>query len=268
MNPVANGWRSILVHAGVDAGASSRLRAALTFGARFSAHVTGVGAFGFDPYADTGLRKEVEDSLAVAETAFRIGVARYAHPTHYRALPAPPAQAMARLCCGADLVVASPGIDQRDDRWFPPVADLVMGCGTPVLLAPRDKDELQPRCVAIGWKNTRETRRAITDALPLLRIAERVHLVSVLEAEGAAAPIGEMDHVVQRLAAHGVTADAASWPLLGPSVAEELMTWSECHHADTLLVGAYGHSRRREWMLGGVTADLVRQERMRVLFGR
>jgi nucleotide-binding universal stress UspA family protein len=275
----AAGYRSILVHAGTDPEAAFRLQAALTFGSRFAAQVTGLGALAWEPYADPGvaaldgevlewLRRDVAEGLVAAETAFRAGVAHYPHPTRWRVQVADPAGAMARASCGADLVVASPGRGQRDGRWFPDVADLVMACGAPVLLVPRGAEQVQPRCVVIGWKNTRESRRAVSDALPLLRIAERVHLVSVWEREGAEPETEELEDVLRRLAAQGVKAEAETWPLICASVAEELLSWSRCHQADTLVVGAYGRSRRREWFLGGVTDDLLRQDRIRVLFGR
>ncbi|HTI66299.1 MAG TPA: universal stress protein [Caulobacteraceae bacterium] len=283
MNPEAPLCRygTILVHVDADIETSSRLKAAFCLGARFGARVIGLGAVAWDSDADfvapvlagetlERLRQDVDDDLAVAEAAFRTAAKGYAFPTIWRTDTDYPKSAMARQSCAADLIVASPGRGLHDRRRFPSTVDLVMESGVPVIVVPPGEEPLQPRTVVVGWKNTRETRRAVSDALPLLQIAERVHIVQICDDRDHGAALCEMDDVVRRLARHGVVAEPATWPplALGPSVAEDLMCWAQSHVADTMVVGAYGHSRAKQWVFGGVTTELLANVPRRILFSR
>lgn len=137
------------------------------------------------------------------------------------------------------------------------VGDVVMRSGRPVLLVPADQDALEPCRVLVAWKDTRECRRAVSDAIPFLQQAMRVRLVEVCDATQAAQSELALADVAAWLARHGVTAD---WKVLSgpeadaPDLLRELCTAWE---ADLLVAGAYGHDRVREWLFGGVTRELL-----------
>jgi nucleotide-binding universal stress UspA family protein len=272
-------YKTILVHTGVDPETPNRLKVALALGARFGAAVMGVGAIAWDPYVDPTLgyvdgetiallRNEVDEDIAAAEVAFRTACAGYLHPVIWRSLVEYPAQAMTTLSRCADLIVASRPQKGFGDRRLPSPAELVMESGLPVVLVPPGRDSLQPRTVVVGWKNTREARRAVSDALPLLKSADRVHLVQIAEADDAAAVTASLQDVVDRLARHGIEAEASTPPQLKLSPTEELMGIAQSQSADLLVLGAYGHSRAREWAFGGVTADLLDGAPVPILFSR
>ncbi len=156
-----------------------------------------------------------------------------------------------------DLVVTG-----RDEQPFglpaAMLADIVMQSGRPVLLVPRKIPAATGNVVAIAWKNTAESARALTAAMPFLRKAKRVVVLAV--AEGAAAPAqaesagalaGQLRwHLKEAPEVCAVTAGRhrVSTALVGAAVSAG---------ADLLISGAYGHSRAREFILGGVTQELL-----------
>lgn len=106
----------------------------------------------------------------------------------------------------------------------------------------------------VAWKDTREARRAVLDALPILRMASRVDVVAVTCADH---PSGAAD-VAAYLSTHGIHATSAEHRSEGTSDAETLLELASGYSADLIVMGAYGHSRMREMVLGGVTRDVLR----------
>lgn len=273
-------YRTIMVHVGVDSQTPNRLQAALALGERFAASIVGVGALTWDTYIDPVLgytdgetvrllRDQTESDIAAAEAAFSAATEGYAHPVAWRSMVDYPAYAMNRLAGGADLIVASRAPRGADHRRFASPTDLIMGSGLPVILVPPGQKAFAADKVLIGWKNTRESRRAVSDALPMLKAAERVYLVQVAEKDalgGTAQP--ELDDVVERLTRHGVFAEASTAPRIGASVMEDLMTVADSRDCGLVVLGAYGHTRLREWAFGGVTADGLAAGSRPILFSR
>lgn len=136
------------------------------------------------------------------------------------------------------------------------VADLVLRAGRPVLVAGSTVDKLDLRSVVVGWKDTREARRAVEDALPLLMLAARVTVVEVADDEDLADARTRTEDVADWLARHGVAAAARAVAAANDD-ATTLRDVSKELDAGLLVGGAYGHTRLREWVLGGVTKDLL-----------
>jgi len=155
----------------------------------------------------------------------------------------------------ADLVVIGrSAADTPAARFAIPSAEAVMDLGRPVLVAPAGVDHIEASRVAIAWKNTREARRAVADAMPFLQRASRVVVCTV--SPGRA--VDEALFLVRALEARGIPAVAARTDRDGAGAAEALVDMASEHAADLLVAGAYGHSRLREWVFGGVTRDLLR----------
>ena len=134
--------------------------------------------------------------------------------------------------------------------------DLVMQVGRPVLIVPAAAQTLKLERAVVGWKDTRETRRAITDALPLLKKAAHVIVIEIAPEEELDGVRQHLEDVVAWLMRHGVTAGTIATPPTG-SDAIQLADLAQKLGADLIVAGAYGHSRLREWVLGGVTRDLL-----------
>lgn len=139
--------------------------------------------------------------------------------------------------------------------------------GRPVLVVPHaGRFETVGRKVLIGWNASREAARAVNDALPLIA---RADVATVLAANPDSTPGGHGDQpgadIALHLARHGLTAEVEH--LVAPEVPDGdlLLNRASELSADLLVVGAYGHSRLRELVLGGVTRTLLRQMTVPVL---
>lgn len=116
----------------------------------------------------------------------------------------------------------------------------------------------------MAWKDTREARRAVADALPFLARASDVLVVAVDEGDyGAERP--SLTDVVAWLTAHEVKVRGDILPMAGTTAAT-IKTAAASMGADLVVSGGYGHTRLREWLLGGVTEDLLQTQTINRLF--
>ncbi len=158
----------------------------------------------------------------------------------------------------ADVLIVGAAQDPQHPRLAHDIdiGDLVLHAGRPVLLAPPGAASLPLAQALIAWRDTREARRAVMDALPLLRLARRVAVVEVAPAADADAARHRVADVSHWLHRHGIAAEASVSASYGED-ANELASVAQELGADLLVAGAYGHGRLRQWVLGGVTRDLL-----------
>jgi len=142
-----------------------------------------------------------------------------------------------------------------------------MQAGRPLLVVPDQCDWLDLRSVLVAWKDTAEARRAIADALPLLRLAKDVTVAEVIEeGDGRTAVQSQIGDVVAWLARHAIAAtERVGDRKREGGAATALDEIAGDVGASLIVAGAYGHSRFRELILGGVTQHLVTQSARCVL---
>jgi nucleotide-binding universal stress UspA family protein len=170
----------------------------------------------------------------------------------------------------ADLLV----IGQADPDNPPPgvartlVEDLLMTTGRPLLIIPyAGRFETVGTNVLVGWTRTRESSRAVHDALAVVAPSAKVTVLTV-ETARPGADMGALPtlDIAEHLARHGLTVSAARTVVSdGLSPADALLDYVSDIGADLLVVGGYGHSRTREMVMGGVTRDLLRHMTVPVL---
>ena len=136
------------------------------------------------------------------------------------------------------------------------VSDLIMRAGRPVLMAPPGAAGLKLTRTLVCWKDSREARRAVADALPILKASAGVDVVELAHEHEIEAARGRVADVGDWLHRHGVEATCVATPLTGTESAH-LSAIAEDIEADLIVAGAFGHSRLREWAFGGVTRDLL-----------
>jgi nucleotide-binding universal stress UspA family protein len=135
---------------------------------------------------------------------------------------------------------------------------LIMLAGKPVLIAPQRPARTTGETVAIAWKDGAEAARAVTAALPILERAKRAIVISVSEDASRTAPDRvSAEGVVAQLKRHGVDARLDCGTSGPVSAAAKIKEICYAEDADLLVSGAYGHSRVREMVFGGVTRDLL-----------
>jgi nucleotide-binding universal stress UspA family protein len=157
----------------------------------------------------------------------------------------------------ADLVVAGAGRDRScfDPALRPTAGDLVMQTGRPVFVVPETVKRLSLDHILVGWKDGREARRAVADALPLLAKARRVTVVEISPADRLADARSHLNELVTWLGRHGIAAEAL--PLAETTDAPRLDLIAADLKADLIVAGAYAHNRLQEWVMGGVTRNLL-----------
>ncbi len=146
------------------------------------------------------------------------------------------------------------------------IESLLANCGRPIVIAPQGTPPATIDTIVVGWKEQPEAARALAAAMPLLEQAQRVILLSIVEARAASREA--LEHLAQELAWHGITAkinlaDGGSHPATErlPQVVQEL-------RPDLLVVGAFSHGPLRELMFGGITRTLIEQAEAPVLMMR
>jgi nucleotide-binding universal stress UspA family protein len=207
------------------------------------------------------LKQEIEEDLTNARRLFEeeVGPSGIASRV-WRAEVDFPTQVMLRHAREADLILADRNLEGEGHETQAGTAELIMRSGLPVLVVPAGA-QIDFKRVVIGWKDTREARRAVWDALPLLKRAETVHM---LRFASLAEP--EISDVVERLRLHNVPVEGEVRKKAEASVAEDLLAAAEAIDAGLIVVGGYGHSPLRQRMFGGVTRGLLTHSPKPVLF--
>lgn len=161
----------------------------------------------------------------------------------------------------ADLIVVARPDPGQDGAYAPALEAGLFETGRPVLVVPPDAGGLAARQVAVAWNATREASRAVVAALPLLVEAASVTVFSLAESGGRSP---EPERLADYLLLHGVEARARRVESQRHAGNELLAQASEVG-ADLLVMGGYGHSRLREFVLGGATRDVLSNAEMPVL---
>jgi nucleotide-binding universal stress UspA family protein len=180
------------------------------------------------------------------------------------------AQMIARLAAlnarHADIAVAVRPIDKLDNRENVIVSTL-FGGGRPVLmLPPAFKQEFAPKRVMVAWNASKEAARAAADAAPFLANASEVRVLTVdakPEFMGHGDAPGE-DYTAH-LARRGLKVELVNADGAGRDAGEVIAAEAKAFGADLLVMGAYGHSRMREFVFGGVTRLLLRNSDIPIL---
>lgn len=262
-----NTYATLLVHAEPGLGASKRIETAARLAHDLEARLIGLGAETFEPIATpdpfTGyaagewialIQGEVAKNLTAAEASFRRDAAEA--DFEWRSVQDYPSRALTNLARAVDLIVMSPRGSGGPTRTADP-AEVVMAAGRPVLVVPDGRTHLRASSIVVAWKDTRECRRAVADAMPFLQRAEDVVVLAVCPQDAADSMVFETDDVVANLKRHGVNARAQVVTAPGSQVTAEITRIATLNKADLVVAGAYGHSRIREWVLGGVTDDVI-----------
>jgi nucleotide-binding universal stress UspA family protein len=158
--------------------------------------------------------------------------------------------------------------DRADAELIRPRPELVtLASGRPILVVPyAGHFETVGRRVLIGWNATREATRAVNDAMPLLTAADVVTVLTIDAREGPDGH-GELPgaDISLHLARHGVKATVERTVSADVPVGDVLLSRAADLGADLLVIGAYGHSRVRELLLGGATRSILQSMTVPVL---
>ncbi len=204
-------------------------------------------------------REQIDKDLAAAEEQFRAALTAGILELDWRCAVSlePLSGFVVREMRAADLLVT--GRDHAslfDTTRHVELAATVMAAGRPVLVAGPQEQRLDLRHVMVAWKDSREARRAVEDALPLLARAASVTVAEIAREEEVTAAQQRLQDVAVWLKQHGIASSVRVVPERGED-ASRLADLAEEIGAGLVVAGAYGHSRLAEWVLGGVTRDFL-----------
>jgi nucleotide-binding universal stress UspA family protein len=205
-------------------------------------------------------RRSAEELLAAFEAAAaKAGVSRESMLSKCKTFEVP--ELLVEYARLRDLTIMS----QSNDRWF---AEAVMfGSGRPTLILPQNPRSrpLEFGTVAVAWDFSRAATRAVSDAMPLLEKANRVRVVTVVN-EKRLDRKHSAEELSKNLSRHGIDVVLDRVDAEGRPIGAVLEGYAASHEVDLLVMGAYGHSRLREFVLGGATNSLLSKPPLPILF--
>lgn len=269
------GFKTILVHVDTGPSAPARLKLSADLVTRFAAHVTGLYVrrpFQTPAFSDAGpamdsLYRTYENAVkadeALATAAFRdlIGsqiVAGKGLSSEWRVADGLAEEVVAAYARYADLVIV--GQTEPDAAATTTPSDLAETVGMagerPVLIVPHIGAIKPPgKTVILCWNGSREAARAATGALPILKAADKTIILLVDPKNDGDEQPGA--GVARWLARHGVKAVVQRDTAADSDVGGVILSRAADHDADLIVMGLYGHSRMREWVLGGASRTLL-----------
>jgi len=267
--------KSILVHAEDDQGMEARLQASLDVARALGSHVTFLQAVNYQIFAPG-------DFYGSAMSAVIPQIKKAADDFRKRIeadLSNEDVQWEWLLCDGmattklleqsalSDLIVVGPhDVGQKVNAPSSMIAELALKSSVPVLVVPESQEKLNCDApVMVAWNNSSEACAALRAAIPLLEKASKVILASVSEqAERERYDVPPVDGA-QYLSRYGIHAELLEIPREGKNVADALFSAAQDNQCGLMVMGAYGHSRLSEFLLGGVTRRSLSEPQMPIM---
>jgi nucleotide-binding universal stress UspA family protein len=260
-------FATIMVQVDVERDSEQRVQVALALADRFRATLIGISGMALRPaFAAGGIVVYAEPTERDRETltarldgmgARFCALGQCLESIEWRSALEIPSDLVAREARAADLVIVGPRHTGNNVRDLVEPGAILLRAGRPVLMVPDVVTPLSLRRAVVAWKDTRECRRAVRDALPLLHQAKEVLLVEIGEDDAESKAKKNLADVAAYLVRHRVVVAAEIWRRARGPAATELLQLVRDEDADLIVAGGYGHSRLGEWIFGGVTHELL-----------
>lgn len=273
--------KSLLMHVHMDSGFETRLQTALDLVRASGGHLTCVYASPVSSYIGSGvfgvaaaeataamqIMQVLEDEEKTARAAIERRLANEDIQWDYVSATNDISSALVKYGSLADLVVLSHPARGKDQSIVSGiVSDVVMAAHTPVLLVPEGRAGLDVAGNAsIAWNGSVESANALRAAMPLLKQAKSVSIIAIDEL--ADSDLSSLD-ASRYLSRHGIHAEIVSQARGKMTVEDALVAAVRAREAEYLVMGAFGHSRMREYWFGGVTRGMIENPPLPILFAR
>jgi len=262
-------YKTILVHLDGHSRNAQTLRVACDLAGQFGAHIAALYALkqppivaGLDPGAgallqyqfdlESQLRSRAQEMVSAAEQQSGLSI-------EWRAANGSAAYNVITHARHADLLVLTQEDPEKRAGMDPSFAgSVVVGTGRPVLMVPYAGEF--PKCgtsVLVAWSGTRESARAVADALPLLKTARQINIVSFNpkgDSQWGDIPGADIGLWLTR---HGVKVNVRQQKSPDVDVGNQILSLASDLGSDLIVMGAYGHSRLRELVMGGATRTIL-----------
>jgi nucleotide-binding universal stress UspA family protein len=252
---------------------------AVSMGEMFEAHVLGV-AFAYEPVVPGSVmgaippefietqRAETEKYARAAADRFEQAAKRAGISAETRVLNASISGAADRFAgIARRFDIAVVGQPERDKSMPEEIVDegVLFGSGRPVILVPFiQRTGIKLDRVMVCWDGSRAATRSVADSLPFLRRAKAVEIVMVANSQAKTGELPGVD-LGQHLARHGLKVEVKRITSPDIDVPSTILSYASDCGADMIVMGGYGHSRLREFVLGGVTRSMLESMTVPVL---
>jgi nucleotide-binding universal stress UspA family protein len=267
--------KSILLHINDDAGLEARIQAALDLARAFDGHITCLQSVTYEIFAPgdfygsamaaampvirenaEALRKQVETDLANEDASwewiFQYGMAE--------------SRLMEKSAINDAVVLGPNDIGEDGPRPSRMVGDLLLHSRTPVLVVPKDQKKLDCSAPAlVGWNGSTEACVALRAAVPMLAKASKVYLATVAEQNAKVRYDLPPVEGAEYLSRHGIASEIVEIPQGEANIPDTLVSAAQTRKCGYLVMGAYGHSRLAEMLLGGVTRKALTDPQLPIL---
>jgi nucleotide-binding universal stress UspA family protein len=260
-------FTTMMVHVDVERDCEQRVQLALALADRFQAALIGVAGLALRPafvaggivvYHEPTEHECRAASARLADMGGRFRVkGKHLKQVEWRTALELPYELVSREARAADLIIVGARHTGHSVHDLIDPGVILLRAGRPVLVVPDTVAPLHLRRVAVAWKDTRECRRAVRDALPFLQQAKEVLLVGIGEGESESSAKRTLSDVAAYLLRHRVAAAHEIWRQARGPVPAELLRLVRDEEVDLIVAGGYGHSRLGEWTFGGVTHELL-----------
>ncbi len=262
--------KDIIVHIDSSEGCPGRLQAAISLAQFHDAHLTGLYNIP-PPYLPSFAAAEIPFDIRQTERASTVAIAEKAGDNFKQKTDREGLRAEWRvtegdyvnnLCISArysDLLILGQSDDRDNSASDLSPDNVVLACGRPVMIIPYiGVQQTLGKHIMVAWNGTREAVRAINDAMPLLKKAEKVDVVTVnIKSDGYSDNQVPGVDITHQLARHGINATSSSLEGVKLNIGDTLLSHVADIGADLIVMGAYGHSRLREMVMGGATKSFL-----------
>jgi len=273
--------KDIVFHISTGASPDAAVEYAISVASGFGAHLTGI-TFAPEPFVPPTLgmggvmpAEWVEQEWAKAEAAAKAAAARFEEAARRNGVAFDSRMLGSSIVGAADIfgeiaACFDLSIVRQAEAGKPPLEDLVIegalfGSGRPVLVVPYiQRSALTLDRVLVCWNGSPNAARAVGDAMPFLHRAKKVEVLVALGEAGRTDEIEGAD-IAAHLARHGLDVEVERLAAIKGNVTDTILSHAADVGADFLVMGGYGHSRLREFVLGGATRGILRTMTIPVL---
>ncbi|AWW74175.1 universal stress protein family domain protein [Erythrobacter sp. KY5] len=271
--------KSILLHVDGDRCMEARLQVALDLARASGGHITCLQAVSYEVFAPGDfygsamaaamprikeaaeeLRREIETDLANEDVAWE-----------WRFLYGMAEQRLLEQSALHDIIIVGPHDVGEEGSRGPSsmVGQLAIHAPVPVLVVPGDTKKFEVTApVLIGWNGSPEAATALRMALPILAKSSQVYIACVAEKNEKSFYDFPPTEAAIYLSRHGIEAEVISIPKGDAKIADTLFSAAQMRDCGMIVMGAYGHSRLAEMLLGGVTRRMLSEPQTPILLGR
>ena len=254
-------FAAIMVAVDFDPASKARIKLAADLARRFGSLLIGVAGWPLlkrpgEKISDNDPAERASKELRGLGDSFRKIAEEVAVRVEWRSSMDFPREVIPKEARAADLIVIGQSMLPGDVVHSYDPGTIILAAGRPVLVVPPEIDRLEVSRILVAWKDTREARRAIRDALPFLKLADEVSIAAA-KTPGEEDADAQIVDVAKYLERHDVRVAQRISGAASDGEEAFLLDIVRQHSVNLIVAGAYGRTRLSEWIFGGVTRHLL-----------